>query len=156
MVLGRSIGRLRLGATRADVVGFYGEPRRVKHFVSTRGTVTVASYRIHGGNLSVWYSGDKVVGAGTTTSYYETVGGNGVGSETDSALKEIRLGWLACRHAYRRNSGGAAVYFTPSGGKEHGAHIDSVLMVFRGFDLPKATSKKKSKTGVTDCRPKLR
>jgi hypothetical protein len=155
IVLGRSIGRLRLGASRMDVVGFFGQPRRVKRFVSTRGTVTVASYRVHGGNLSVWYSGDKVVGAGTTTSYYETAGGNGVGAETGSVLKETRLNWLACRHAYRRNSGAAAVYFTPSGGKEKGAHIDSVLMVSRGFDLPKVTAKKKSKTGVEDCRPKL-
>jgi hypothetical protein len=109
LVLGKSIGMAALGNTEAQVTAAYGPP------TSTRRdkTLRVATYRVHDGYLIVRYAGSTVVGLSTTTPYYTTEKGFGVGS---AAPPPPSLGHLLrCRPMYQRVTGKTAIYMTVKG-----------------------------------------
>jgi hypothetical protein len=127
IVLGRSIGATKLGASAEDLTAFYGAPRRTAH----RGKVTTMTFRAHGGTISATVAADRVVGISTTSPYYTTATGVGPGSP----MGPLRAGasWTACRNAFRRPGGGSATLFlTPAGGK-NSARIGAVAIVSREF-----------------------
>ena len=72
---GRAIGRVALGASRASVDQALG-----KGATRVRSGVTLITYRRFGAHLLVQSVGGVVVGVGTTSRYYVTASGLGVGS----------------------------------------------------------------------------
>ena len=88
LVFNRSIGDVRVSMSRADVELRYGRPAReqvLRGFfpVGTRyqGKELVrAVYRLHGGVLEAEYVGGNVKTIRTTSAYYRTVSGIGVGA----------------------------------------------------------------------------
>lgn len=76
------IGKARLGGSEEQVRAFYGRPRRTSLRRLSDGRVArVARYRAHGGALWVVYDGKRVVGVGTSSPYYATPRGLGVGAK---------------------------------------------------------------------------
>jgi hypothetical protein len=136
IVLGRSIGAVRLGEKKAEVIEFYGTPVRTKRDKNTKAKLTVATYRIRGGNLWVRYDGDTVVGVGTNSLFYSLPNGAGARSPLAQVRAKVPLSWLPCRNSYRRLMGGVAVYVTPAGGKKTGKNVDRILMLRRVYDEP--------------------
>jgi hypothetical protein len=119
-IAGGAIGRARIGAPRATVERFYGSRQRTPTrrplfgLFDVRGTVT-ATYRLHGGQLKVSYVGDRVVAVSTTSQYYTTTDGIGVGAETT----ESRLtgsGWQPCGRNYAKRRGGNTTAIRLGGG----------------------------------------
>jgi hypothetical protein len=108
----RSIGAAALGAAKSDLDGFYGAPRRTTRF---RGKLasTIATYRAHGGALLVLYRNGTAVGIGTTSRYYTTLTGLGVGVPTKK-FASLKLRWGACKGGYRRTAGSSGLYVTRS------------------------------------------
>jgi hypothetical protein len=120
LTLVRSIGNITLGATRDTVTSFYGQPRS-QH--QTRGR-TIATYRLHNGQLTVTYAGNTIIGIGTTTPYYTTPAGYGVGSPRPANPGK----WLPCRQSYLRKTGASLLITTLKGGK-HGTTISALAML---------------------------
>jgi uncharacterized repeat protein (TIGR02543 family) len=88
IVPGASIGAVAIGAPRAAVVAAYGEPEQELAVVVAQGAPAgaLATYRSHGGRLYVTYDASgAVVGVQTTSSYYRTAGGVGVGVDVARA-----------------------------------------------------------------------
>jgi hypothetical protein len=114
IALGRSIGRIALGASIASVQQALG-----KGAASVRSGVTLTTYHRFGGRLLVRSVSGVVVGVGTTTRYYVTASGLGVGAPA-TAVK----GWTSCGRGFRRAFGGNVVVVTTAGG-----HIASLWNV---------------------------
>jgi len=114
IVLGRRIGGVSLGMSKASVEAFYGPPRsvasrRVKN--GTRTSVTVATYTRHHGKLWVAYNtGGGVVGVATSSRYYTTASGFGPGAPLPRSLR--RSPWARCAGRYRRHSADATTDVT--------------------------------------------
>lgn len=130
MTLGRSIGRVRLGEQENDVVGVYGQPRRAATVSLGKRRLRRLTYVLHEGTLWVILDGGKVVGVGTTSSFYTTRTGLGAGAPL--LRSAAAAGWASCRSAYRRSIGSTVVYFGPAGGKR-GKRIASVFMLERAY-----------------------
>jgi hypothetical protein len=94
LVLDRSIGDVRLNMPRADAERRYGPPARKRvlldYFpVGTRyegKRLVRATYRIHGGALTLEYVDGKVKTISTTTPYYRTRGGIHAGARLPRTL----------------------------------------------------------------------
>jgi hypothetical protein len=121
---GRSIGALRIGAAREEVEAFYGRPRKLAIWRPAGAKPSdgaeparIAYYRVHGGRLWVIYVSDIVVGGGTTSPFYSTASGLGVGAET---ARVARGRWVECLQAYRSSRGGVATFYSPSARKKPG------------------------------------
>ena len=97
IVLGRTIGRVALGASRASIEKLLG--KRTTHM---RSGLALSTYGRPGGSLFVEYAGAVVVGVGTTTRYYSTVSGLGVGAPAAGLV-----GWSPCSGGSRRVVGAA-------------------------------------------------
>jgi hypothetical protein len=128
MVLGKSIGALVIGQPEAKALAFYGRPR-------LQGTVRIGdvklqklTYRLHGGGFWLFSDGTKIVGAGTSSPYYTTKTGIGVGAEAAVPRSWAGTSWIACRRAMKRDFGGVGVYFVPAGGR-NGKKIASITMM---------------------------
>jgi hypothetical protein len=134
LAVGKSIGSARLGEAKADIVKFYGAPRRTSAYRGPGPRGTLATYRVRGGTLTILYDArSRVAGLGTTSSYYSTRSGDGVGVRASRALSAWKLRWIACQNAYRRNVG--AVAFYAAGARQKGtAPVRSIWMVKRSFD----------------------
>ena len=79
--IGSSIGGIRLGMTEGEVVRAYGKPGVITSRKEPSGqTVRLARYELHDGYMRVTYFRRKVAVVLTTSSFYKTPGGNGVGS----------------------------------------------------------------------------
>ena len=130
LVLGRSIGSIRLGAREADVVQAYGPPRSTSTTLVGKRRLRRLSYVLHQGSLWALVDGTKVVGVGTTSGFYSTRSGVGAGATVSQVLP--RSEWSSCRTAFRRKVGPAAVYFGPAGGKR-GKQVASVFMLLRAY-----------------------
>lgn len=128
LVLGRGIGLVELGMNRSQVERSYGA-NRVRFVRARRRRVGIASYARSGGRLSVTYSGDRVVGVATTSAYYSTAGGLGVGAELEATA---RRGWSTCSKAYRHSLGPVTLDFRPAGGKS-GKTIARIAMTRRAY-----------------------
>jgi hypothetical protein len=116
---GRSIGAIRLGDTETQVSSFYGAGRP-----GPQGTV---SYKLHGGRLTAAFAGGRVVRVATTSRFYTTVSGLGVGSKL-SAAGSVRA---ACKKLLRSRVGGGALYVAARG-KGSAAKIATVSVAASG------------------------
>ena len=128
IVLGRSIGRIRIGGRVKDILAFYGKTRsRTKLAVNGRRLDHLA-FSLHRGTL--WAMADRgvVVGIGTTTPYYATTRGMGVNAPVTTLGPLRRLRWVECRGSLMRNIGGVGVFVKPMGGRR-GSRIATVSMV---------------------------
>jgi hypothetical protein len=133
MILGRSIGALRIGESEALVVSTYGRPQRSSRASMGRSKLDLLTYRAHQGTLSAYLDGGKVVGIGTTSRYYTSPTGIGVGTDAAKARQGRGTVWVECRRAYRRGYGGGGVYVGVTGGKE-GTKISSITMIRDAYD----------------------
>jgi hypothetical protein len=122
LVLGRRIGMAEIGMSKSQVERSYGASR-VRFLRTGPPGVGVASYTQPGGRLTVTYSGDRVVGLATTSAYYTTSKGFGVGAE----LTGPRGQWSPCSKAYRRSLGPVTLDVRPAGG-EGGNRIARIAM----------------------------
>jgi hypothetical protein len=73
----------------------------------------------------VIYASDVVIGGGTTSPFYSTPNGLGVGAET---ARVARGRWVECLQAYRSSRGGVAIYYAGSAGQKPGK-VRSVSML---------------------------
>ena len=109
MVLGRSIGAASIGDKRSAVIAFFGVPQRTDHSRSGRHALSTLVYHLHGGLLWVTLERGRVVGIGTTSSYYTTSAGaraGGIGSRI-AITDEGRVGQMpASLSPTLRTSGG--------------------------------------------------
>ncbi len=134
IVLGKAIGNVTIGESRAAVEQFYGAPRRTSHYPTQRGKAILATYSRYGGKLTIMYNAENVViGAGTTSPYYSTTSGLGVSVPAQRAVASLGARWFACQKAYRRMIGSVAVYVAGKE-KQGSAPIASLWMVQRSFD----------------------
>jgi hypothetical protein len=103
------IGDVALGMNRKLVEQFYGGPHRVRILRDGSGgaSTTTALYHVHGGTLSVGYRNSVAVSVATTSRYYSTPKGFGVGAPADAALK-----WSRCRGTRLRVARGVATTAT--------------------------------------------
>jgi hypothetical protein len=118
LVLGRSIGGVTLGASETGLTSFYGRgrsgnvrlgPSRIKRI----------TYRLHRGSLWAYVDKGTVVGAATSSAYYQTASGLGPSSTaTPGALRGFR--WVPCLSAYSRVYHGAAVRLVTTKGQRGG------------------------------------
>jgi hypothetical protein len=131
LVLGKSMGIVSFGMEDKDVTAFYGKATlgrpRVGGVHDRR--LRFASYRVHGGWLTVAYADQRVVGMATTSRYYTTPSGLGVQSKV-GALQRLR--WVPCRKAFAQNVNGVQVYFKPRRGRQ-GENLSSVSMLKGAF-----------------------
>jgi hypothetical protein len=127
IVPGLSIGGVRLGMSRADVIGFYGRARSAKwkRFAPDSPRVQIALYRLHGKRLSIVYDGNVVVGAATWSPYYATAAGVGPGSKTTDLRRVAFAGKTSCGDAYVSTNRRVATYFTA----DRDSRIGGVLML---------------------------
>jgi hypothetical protein len=129
--LGQSIGSASIGDSKAKIKEFYGNPRRSTAYKGPGARATLATYRAHGGLLWVVYDpNDSVVGLGTTSRYYSTAVGLGVGIPAKQVVSSLKLRWNSCNKAYRRKLGSSALYVT----RGQGSNVTSLWMVRGAFD----------------------
>jgi len=117
----------------AQVAAAYGPPRSVRTTAYSRGAprVTVATYRAHSGQLSIVYDGAVVVGVSTTSPYYTTAAGHGVGVP----FAPTNGTWLACLGVYRQIVGGVTTDFATQGAQKFGRVVRASLLR-RGYRDP--------------------
>ncbi len=134
IVIGRSIGAVSLGMNEADVAKFYGRPRKVakRAFPASGRKGRTATFALHGGSLWVTYDRGRVVGIGTSSSYYTATGGAGPGAPIVSPSRN-GLRWRPCPGVYSRTTTAVATSFAPVGGTRGGT-IATVSIVSRGYD----------------------
>jgi hypothetical protein len=133
MIIGRSIGDVRLGQHEADLRAQFGPPSTVKSVKLGKERVRRLLYRAHRAYLWIYMdAAGNVVGVGTTSLYYATLSGIGVGSPVAEAVSGSKLTWLQCRTAYARPFGTSTVLVIPRGGKK-GSQIASVSMLRRRY-----------------------
>jgi len=138
IVLGRSIGEVRIGEPEASVSSFYGRPgRRSKTAVGTARLDTLV-YHLRGGDLTIYADRGVVVGVATSSPYYSTPSGLGVG--TDAAVPRAWRGvrWLECRRTLARAFGRVGVYVAPRGGKA-GSRIARITFLRRSYPYDTCT-----------------
>ena len=123
----KSIGAASLGATKDQLNAFYGVPRRTTRLLGSSST-TITTYRVHGAALWVLYRNKVAIGVGTTSRYYNTESGLGVGMPT-KRFAPLKLRWASCRGAYRRSAGLSGLYVT-RGAK---SRVTSVWILRRGL-----------------------
>ena len=131
LALGRRIGMVEIGSRRTEVERFYGA-RRVRFVRAASRRVGIASYPRPDGRLFATYERDRVVGLATTSAYYSTPNGLGVGAEIGATPWLARLPWSPCRKAHRRLLGPVTLEFRPAGGKG-GKTIARIAMTRRAF-----------------------
>jgi hypothetical protein len=134
IVPGKSIGAIVIGTPAAGLEALYGKPARTSGTKLPSGkAATVESFFVPGGRLSAIVDGGVVVGVGTTSPYYTTPTGLGVGAAPGSAgLPGLR--WAPCGHQYRKRIGAVTVAAAPRAGRQK-SRIASLTMV-RGPATP--------------------
>lgn len=116
VVVGKAIGPVALGMARSDVVRAYGEPRSESAFTFPNGTPgRTDRYRRHGASFVVIYGAGRVVWIETSSRYYRTAGGVGVGSRVGAASTLPGFRPDLCDGGYSRRAGGTLTSFIPDG-----------------------------------------
>jgi hypothetical protein len=141
MVLGRSIGGVRLGEREQDLLASYGQPNRRATVSAGGARVTLLTYRLHGASLWVYTEGKRVVGIGTSSRYYALPTGVGVGGDAKLVRNWPDVSWLQCRRALRRVVGGTEILVSIPGGR-NGATIGGITMVQKKFGLGTCASRR--------------
>jgi len=126
--LGRSIGAVRLGENEADVSTFYGPPRRRSKLRLGGKTVGVLTYRLRGGDVFVYADTGRVIGVGTSSRYYSTATGVGVGADMGTVRSWVKVAWVDCRRVFAKRFGNVDVYVAPVGGKS-GRKVAGLTMI---------------------------
>jgi len=131
LVVGVSIGDVRIGAGEAGVAARYGKPSSSKLQSFGGLPVEAATYFVNAGRLEVYYDPTDmtVVGMATTSRRYKTASRVGVGSRGILAdrLPGIDFDPL-CSGTYRGARRGVYTSFVPAGHRR-GAAITRVLML---------------------------
>ena len=112
VLVGRSIGAVRLGMTEAAVTAVYGVPKRTTRWRLGGRSGPVAEYDSPGGTLLAFLDAGRVVAVETTSPRYRLTGAVGVGTITPRRPNEFSFSWRgfrydACSGAYRRRAYGA-------------------------------------------------
>ena len=108
LVLGMSVGDIRIGATKAQIVAAYGRPMSVKRLSYGGKPFELAAYAAHGRRLEVYYdrATHRVVGIATSSPFYRTGNGFGVGASA-AAARARGFTWNAqCTASYLKSPGG--------------------------------------------------
>jgi hypothetical protein len=108
LVLGVSVGDVRIGATKAQIVTAYGRPMSVKRLSYGGKPFELAAYAAHGGRLEVYYdrATHRVVGIATSSPFYRTRDGFGVGASA-AAARARGFEWNAqCTTTYLKTARG--------------------------------------------------
>ena len=109
VLVGRSIGAVRLGMTDAAVTTVYGSPKRTTRWRLDGRTGPVAGYDSPGGMLLVSFDAGRVVAVETTSPRYRLAGAVGIGTITPTRPNEFSFSWRgfrydACGGAYKRRA----------------------------------------------------
>lgn len=133
MVLGRSIGSAALGMTRQALVDRYGAPRSTRRATigDTRARARVDGFAVPGGVLRATTVDDRVVGLSTTSRFYTTRSGLGVGSLLADVERLLTGRREPCTGAYRRQAGPVAVSFTTARGRDE---VRAISMLLRSYE----------------------
>jgi hypothetical protein len=108
LVLGVSVGDVRMGATKAQIVAAHGRPMSLKRLNYGGRPFELAVYAEHGGRLEVFYdrSTHRVVGVATSSPFYRTGNGFGVGAPA-AAARARGFTWNGqCTLTYLKSAGG--------------------------------------------------
>jgi hypothetical protein len=108
LALGVSVGDVRIGATKAQVVAAYGRPLSLKRLSYGGKPFELAAYAAHGGRLEVFYDRrtHRVVGIATSSPFYRTGDNFGVGASA-AAARARGFTWNAqCTTTYLKTAGG--------------------------------------------------
>ncbi|HSC92513.1 MAG TPA: hypothetical protein VLB86_12720 [Gaiellaceae bacterium] len=125
--LSGAVGNVRLGATEAQVRAFYGSPRSTTRRKLASGKIArVARFRAPGGALWAVYDGDRVVGVGTSSSYYVSARGMGVGAKASTVPK--RASTAGCRRGLILRTGAREIVMTTRRGA-----VSSIEVSRRGY-----------------------
>ncbi len=130
LVLGRSVGGVRLAATKAQVVGAYGRPAAVKRLGYGGKPFELDTYAVRGGRLEVFYDRAtlRVVGLSTSSSVYRTAGSFGVGSSA-AAARALGFAWNAqCTTSYVKTASGISYELSTRRHSRSGA-ITSIFFI---------------------------
>jgi hypothetical protein len=129
MVLGRSIGAVRLGGKESDLAVRYGRPRSTRSVVLGGHRVRKLTYFAHRSYLWVYVDSEAtIVGVGTSSPYYATATGLAVGSSTAEVVARSRLTLLKCKNAYTRRTAGTSVFVVERGGRGRGT-VASISLI---------------------------
>jgi hypothetical protein len=136
LTLSAGLGSVRLGEPDTSVRSAYGSPRS-RSRLSIRGSkpLTVDVFRVPGGKLWTYSSAGVVVGVRTTSSYYSTAGGLGVGTPLKSR-RSYR--WLKCPHAYAGHAGRTSVFLFASRSGKPAPIVRAVFLLREGFQALRA------------------
>ena len=133
VLVGRSIGDIRLGMSDAAVTAAYGTPARTTQWRLPGRSGPVALYRVAGGNVLVHLDAGRVVAIETTSPRYRLSGGAGVGTITPRRADELTFAWRgfrydACSGTYQRRAYGAVTELVLQFGSRTGRRIVAISM----------------------------
>lgn len=133
VIVGRSLGDVRLGMSDAAVTAAYGTPARTTRWRLPGRSGPVAIYRVPGGNLVVHLDAGRVAAIETTSPRYRLSGGVGVGTITPHRTDELTFAWRgfrydACSGTYQRRAYGAVTELALQFGPRTGRRIVAIAM----------------------------
>ena len=133
VLVGRSVGNVRLGMTEAAVIAAYGTPTRTTRWRLAGRSGPVAIHRSPGRNLLVYLDAERVVAIETTSARYRLAAAVGVGTITPPRPNELTFSWRgfrydACSGAYRRSAYGAVTELVLPFGARTGRRIVAIAM----------------------------
>lgn len=136
VLVGRSIGAVRLGVTEAAVTAVYGVPKRTTRWRLGGRTGPVAEY----GSLLVYLDAGRVAAVETTSPRYRLAGAVGVGTITPRRPNEFSFSWRgfrydACSGVYRRRAYGAVTELVLPFGARTGRRIVALAIADGGHLL---------------------
>jgi hypothetical protein len=136
LVLGRAIGSASIGMSREQVQRAYGQPRRTSQakLGANKAPGLIDTFNVPGGKLLVTTVGGRVVGLSTSSQYYTTPTGLGVGSPVADASRVAKAAWVKCKGVFRRSAGSVAVSFRPGPGKSK--KVAEVTMIRPAYEQP--------------------
>jgi hypothetical protein len=133
IVIGKSIGPIELGLSRADVVRRFGRPLAVERFEFVNGEAgRLARYKKHGGVFLITYVGGEVVSMTASATHYRTAGGVGPGAPLRSAADLPGFRFDQCTGGYSRFTRRWITEFSPYSGSLD-SPIRSVTIALIGY-----------------------
>ena len=124
VLVGRSIGAVRLGMTESALTAAYGPPKTTTRWRLPGRSGPAARY----GAFLVYLDAGRVVAVETTSPRYRVAGAIGVGTITPLRSDEFSFSWRgfrydACNAAYRRRAYGAVTELLLPAGATTGRRI---------------------------------
>ena len=133
VLVGRSIGAVRLGMTEAAVTAVYGAPKRTTRWHLGGRAGPTAEYDAQGGTLVVYFDANRVAAVETASPRYRLAGAVRVGTITPRRPNEFSFSWRgfgydACSGAYRRRAYGAVTELVLPVGARTGRRIVAIAI----------------------------